>query len=55
MEFPQPASGVLQCLKSRDGRCLAVYRMDTGACEAVLYDLEDGGAPGAADAAGWPV
>ncbi|OLA31609.1 MAG: hypothetical protein BHW33_01915 [Firmicutes bacterium CAG:137_57_8] len=42
MEFPQPASGVLQCLKSRDGRCLAVYRMDTGACEAVLYDLEDG-------------
>ena len=42
MEFPQPASGVLQCLKSQDGRCLAVYRMDTGACEAVLYDLEDG-------------
>ena len=40
--FSQTVSGVLQSLKSRDGRCLAVYRMDTGACEAALYDLADG-------------
>lgn len=40
--FSQTVSGVLQSLDSRDGRCLAVYRMDTGACEAALYDLADG-------------
>ena len=34
--------GTIQCLDGRDGRCLAVYRMDTGACKVAVYHLQTG-------------
>ena len=34
--------GTIQCLDGRDGRCLAVYRMDTGACTVAVYHLQTG-------------
>ena len=42
VRLSQAVSGELQCLKSRGGRCLAVYGVAGNVCEAALYDLQTG-------------